>query len=69
LWKNNTIFSNSINIGSKNFFTAMESNISITLIITNYNYYIRRIIIGTRKESTDEKTSLNDALRTFGVEV
>ena len=27
------------------------------------------LIIGTRKESTDEKTSLNDALRTFGVEV
>ncbi len=27
------------------------------------------LIIGKRKESTDEKTSLNDALRTFGVEV
>ena len=27
------------------------------------------LVIGKRKESTDEKTSLNDALRTFGVEV
>ena len=27
------------------------------------------LIIGKRKESTDEKTSLTDALRTFGVEV
>jgi 2,3,4,5-tetrahydropyridine-2-carboxylate N-succinyltransferase len=27
------------------------------------------LIIGKRKDSTDEKTSLNDALRTFGVDV
>jgi hypothetical protein len=27
------------------------------------------LIIGKRKESTNEKTSLNDALRTFGVQV
>ena len=27
------------------------------------------LVIGKRKDSTDEKTSLNDALRTFGVEV
>ena len=27
------------------------------------------LVIGKRKESTDEKTSLNDALRTFGVQV
>ena len=27
------------------------------------------LIIGKRKESTDEKTSLNDALRSFGVDV
>ena len=27
------------------------------------------LIIGKRKESTDQKTSLNDALRTFGVQV
>ena len=27
------------------------------------------LVIGKRKESTDEKTSLNDSLRTFGVEV
>jgi len=27
------------------------------------------LVIGKRKESTDEKTSLTDALRTFGVEV
>ena len=27
------------------------------------------LIIGKRKESTNEKTSLNDALRTFGVDV
>jgi 2,3,4,5-tetrahydropyridine-2-carboxylate N-succinyltransferase len=27
------------------------------------------LIIGNRKESTDEKTSLNDALRSFGVDV
>jgi 2,3,4,5-tetrahydropyridine-2-carboxylate N-succinyltransferase len=27
------------------------------------------LIIGTRKESTDRKTSLNDALRDFGVSV
>ena len=26
------------------------------------------LIIGKRKESTDKKTSLNDALRDFGVE-
>ena len=30
---------------------------------------IKKMIPGKRKESTDEKTSLNDALRTFGVEV
>jgi 2,3,4,5-tetrahydropyridine-2-carboxylate N-succinyltransferase len=27
------------------------------------------LIIGERKESTDKKTSLNDALRTYGVSV
>ena len=27
------------------------------------------LIIGRRKESTDKKTSLNDALRDFGVSV
>jgi 2,3,4,5-tetrahydropyridine-2-carboxylate N-succinyltransferase len=27
------------------------------------------LIIGKRKESTDKKTSLNDALRDFGVSV
>jgi 2,3,4,5-tetrahydropyridine-2-carboxylate N-succinyltransferase len=27
------------------------------------------LIIGTRKESTDKKTSLNDVLRTFNVQV
>jgi 2,3,4,5-tetrahydropyridine-2-carboxylate N-succinyltransferase len=27
------------------------------------------LIIGQRKESTDQKTSLNDALRDFGVPV
>jgi len=27
------------------------------------------LIIGKRSESTDDKTSLNDALRTFGVQV
>ena len=34
-----------------------------------YSTHHSALIIGKRKESTDEKTSLNDALRTFGVEV
>ena len=30
---------------------------------------VEEVIIGKRKESTDQKTSLNDALRDFGVAV